>query len=237
MFEHTAKAFDAELLGLTQLIMEMGGRAEKLTNQAVEALTTRNLVLARQIIADDDLIDALQREIEDKAIVTIARRQPMAVDLRDIVSAFRVASELERIGDLSKNIAKRTMALSVDPHPVRTVRGIRHMTSVVLAQLSDALECFARRDPDKAFSVWNRDEEINSLYTSLFRELLTYMMEDPGVIAAGIHLLFCAKNIERIGDHTTNIVETVYFMVEGRPLTGARPKRDLTSTIPIPMQA
>jgi len=235
MVEHTAKAFDADLQDLTRLIMEMGGRAERLTNQAVEALTMRNIALARQIIADDDVIDALQHEIEEKAIVTIARRQPMAVDLRDIVSAFRVASELERIGDLAKNIAKRTMTLSGDPHPIKTVRGIRHMTAVALAQLSDALECFARRNPDKAFSVWNRDEEVDSLYTSLFRELLTYMMEDPGVIASGIHLLFCAKNIERIGDHATNIVETAYFMVEGRQLAGERPKRDMTSSIAMPM--
>ena len=235
MSEHTSKAFDVELQDLTRLIMEMGGRAEKLTNEAVEALTTRNSDLAKRIISDDDVIDALQRAIEEKAIVTIARRQPMAVDLRDLVSAMRVANELERIGDLAKNIAKRTLALSQDQHPIRTVRGIRHMTSVALAQLTDALNSFAWRDPKKARAVWERDAEVDSLYTSLFRELLTYMMEDPGVIASGIHLLFCAKNIERIGDHTTNIVETIHYMVEGEPLAGDRPKRDVTSSEPVPV--
>ena len=182
-----------------------------------------------RVIAGDDAIDVLQREIEEKAILTIARRQPMAVDLRDIVSALRVANDLERIGDLAKNIGKRVLALPDDFYPQKLIRGVEHMSSMVLAQLKRVLDAYAGRDLAKALEVWNGDEQIDAMTTSLFRELLTYMMEDPRNITFCIHLMFCSKNIERMGDHATNIAETVYYMIEGRTIVDQRPKGDDTT--------
>jgi len=164
------------------------------------------------------------------AILTIARRQPMAVDLREVVGALRVSNDLERIGDLAKNIAKRVAALDADIELHKAMRGVEHMAELVLAQIKDVLDSYARRDVEKALAVWRGDEEIDAVNNSLFRELLTYMMEDPRNITLCIHLLFCAKNIERMGDHATNIAETVYYMVEGRALPDERPKGDLTAT-------
>ena len=172
-------------------------------------------------------------DIEQKAIETIATRQPMAVDLREIVGILRIANELERIGDLAKNIGKRVDALSGENMPRKALRGVKHMTDLALHLLRDALDSFAEKDSKKAIEVRNRDEEIDSMYTSLFRELLTYMMEDPGTVAFGIHLLFCAKNIERMGDHATNIAEAVYYMIEGHAFANERPKADATSGMTI----
>jgi phosphate transport system protein len=228
--EHTAKAFDADLQDLARLVAEMGGMAEKQIGDAVDALNTHDITLAAQTIALDDKIDYLQREIEEKAILTIARRQPMAVDLREIVGALRVANDLERIGDLAKNIAKRVSALDDDVQLAKVMRGVEHMSELVLSQIKDVLDSYARRDVDKALAVWRGDEEIDAVNNSLFRELLTYMMEDPRNISLCIHLLFCAKNIERMGDHATNIAETVYYIVEGRPLADERPKGDNTAS-------
>ena len=180
------------------------------------------------MVAADDRIDALQSEIEEKAVLTIARRQPMAVDLREVVSALRVANDLERIGDLAKNIGKR-VALTGDFHPVKLIRGVEHMAALVLAQLKEVLDAYAAHDLDKALAVWRGDEEVDALCTSLFRELITYMMEDPRNITFCIHLMFCAKNIERMGDHATNIAETVHYLIEGRPITDQRPKGDTTT--------
>ena len=165
----------------------------------------------------DAAVDALQHEIEEKAVLTIARRQPMAIDLRDVVGALRVSNDLERIGDLAKNIAKRVTALNDDFHPQKLIRGVEHMATLVLGQIKRVLDAYAGRDLPSALAVWKGDEEIDAMCTSLFRELLTYMMEDPRNITFCIHLMFCAKNIERMGDHATNIAETVYYMVEGRP--------------------
>jgi phosphate transport system protein len=229
MNEHTAKAFDADLQELARSVAEMGGLAEKQVADAITSLAKRDGKLAQAVMAADPAIDNLQREIEEKAILTIARRQPMAVDLREIVGALRVSNDLERIGDLAKNIAKRVVALGTDLQPHKVIRGVEHMADLVLSQLKDVLDAYARRDLAKALEVWRGDEEIDAVNNSLFRELLTYMMEDPRNITFCTHLLFCAKNIERMGDHATNIAETVYYIVEGRALADERPKGDNTS--------
>ena len=227
--DHTTKAFDTDLQEITRKVAEMGGLAERQIADAVQALVERDVELGERVIAMDPTIDALQREIEEKAILTIARRQPMAVDLRECVSAMRVCNDLERIGDHAKHIGKRVVALDEDFYPQKLIRGVEHMSALVLAQLKQVLDAYAGRDVQAALAVWNGDEEVNSMCVSLFRELLTYMMEDPRNISFCMHLMFCAKDIERIGDHATNIAETVYYMVEGRPITDQRPKGDTTS--------
>jgi len=236
MSPHTAKAFDTDLQELTRKVAEMGGLAEREIADAVQALSRRDTELARKVIATDATIDALQLEIEEKAILTIARRQPMAVDLREIVGALRVANDLERIGDLAKNIGKRVLALNGEFPSQKVIRGVEHMTGLVLAQIKQVLDSYAARDISIALAVWKGDEEIDAMCVSLFRELLTYMMEDPRSISFCIHLLFSAKNIERMGDHATNIAETVHYMIKGVPLALDRPKADTTSFSPIPMQ-
>jgi phosphate transport system protein len=229
MPEHTAKAFDVDLQELTRMVAEMGGLAEKQIADAVDALARRDADRAQRTVASDPSIDALQAEIEERAVLTIARRQPMAVDLREIVGALRVSNDLERIGDLAKNIGKRVLALDGEFHPPKLIRGVEHMGALVLTQLKEVLDSYAGHDLKKALVVWNGDEEIDATCTSLFRELLTYMMEDPRNITFCIHLMFCAKNIERMGDHATNIAETVYYMIEGHAIADQRPKGDTTS--------
>src|SRR5579871_1184225 len=226
---HTAKAFDTDLQELARMVAEMGGLAEKQIADCVDALAKRDTVLAQRIATVDTQIDALQREIEDKAVLTIARRQPVAVDLRETVSALRVSNDLERIGDLAKNIGKRVIALNGEFPPPKLIRGVEHMADLVLVQLKSVLDAYARHDLGKALAVWRSDEEIDAVCTSVFRELLTYMMEDPRNISFCIHLLFSAKNIERMGDHATNIAETVHYMIEGRPIADQRPKGDTTA--------
>ena len=237
MPEHTAKAFDVDLQELTRMVAEMGGLAEKQIADAVDALARRDADRAQRTVASDPSIDALQAEIEERAVLTIARRQPMAVDLREIVGALRVSNDLERIGDLAKNIGKRVLALDGEFHPPKLIRGVEHMGALVLTQLKEVLDSYAGHDLKKALAVWNGDEEIDAMCTSLFRELLTYMMEDPRNITFCIHLMFCAKNIERMGDHATNIAETVYYIVEGRSLAEERPKGDTTSSATVPFPA
>jgi phosphate transport system protein len=234
MTEHTIKAFDADLQDLGRMIAEMGGLAERQISDALDALSRHDSALGGTIIATDTRIDALQHEIEEKAILTIARRQPLAVDLREIVGALRVSNDLERIGDLAKNIAKRVEVVGGELNLQTVMRGVEHMTEMVLTQVKDVLDAYARRDAGKAMLVWRNDGEIDAVNNSLFRELLTYMMEDPRNISVSIHLLFCAKNIERMGDHATNIAETIYYMVEGRMLADERPKSDTTATTSIP---
>src|SRR6202034_2340154 len=203
--------------------------AEKQIADAAQALLERDSELAEHVIATDPTIDAMQHDIEEKAILTIARRQPMAVDLREIVGAMRVCNDLERIGDHAKHIGKRVVALSGDLYPQTLIRGVEHMAAMVSALLKQVLDAYASGDLQAALAVWNGDEEVDAMCTSLFRELLTYMMEDPRNITFCMHLMFCAKDIERIGDHATNIAETVYYMIEGRPITDQRPKGDTTS--------
>jgi len=227
--DHTTKAFDADLQEITRKVAEMGGLAERQIADATQALIERDTELAERVIATDPAIDAMQHEIEEKAVLTIARRQPMAVDLREIVGAMRVCNDLERIGDHAKHIGKRVVALDLDMHPQKLIRGVEHMASLVLALLKQVLDAYAGRDLAVALAVWNGDEEVDALCTSLYRELLTYMMEDPRNITFCMHLMFCAKDIERMGDHATNIAETVYYMIEGRPITDQRPKGDSTN--------
>lgn len=233
--DHTAKAFDADLNDLIRMLSEMGGRAEYEIAQAINSLVRRNVVLARKVIELDNSIDRLQQEIEEKAVATVACRQPVAVDLRSIVATLRIANELERIGDLAKNIAKRVVALEGYHSTPRTIHGLKRMADLALRQLREVLDSFVLGDDAKATIVWKGDEEIDRLYTSLFREVLTYVMEDPGSLPFSIHMLFCAKNIERIGDHVTNIAEAVHYMVEGRPFEVERPKSDTTSSMQIPI--
>ncbi len=237
MNEHTTRAFDSDLRELTRMIAEMGGHTEKQIIGSIEALTKRDPNHGRRVISADAVLDSLHHEIERKAIETIATRQPMAFDLREVVAILRIANDLERIGDLAKNIGKRTIGVSSENIPRKAMRGVEHMATLVLHQLRDVLNAFAARDSAIALAAWNRDEEIDSMYTSLFREVLTYMMEDPGMMGFGIHLLFCGKNIERMGDHATNIAEAVYYMVEGQALLDERRKADSTSAWSIAFNA
>ncbi len=226
MSEHIVRSYDTDLQGLRQRIAEMGGIAEKMLVDSVAALARHDKPLAQTVIASDPRLDILHREVEENAILTIARRQPLAVDLRETISAIRIAGDVERIGDLAKNIAKRALAIGDDFQPHKIVVGLRHMNDLVMGQLKDVLDAYAQKDTAKALDVWKRDGAIDALYTSLFRELLTYMMEDPRNISFCTHLLFCAKNIERIGDHTTNIAETVHYLVTAETLAIDRPKND-----------
>ena len=229
MPDHIVSSFDAELQDLRRRIAEMGGIGEKMLTEATLALVERDTPLAQAVMGTDARLDALQREVEERAILTLVRRQPMAVDLREIVSAIRVSSDLERVGDLAKNIAKRVLAIGGQFQPQKIVLGVRHMSDLALEQLTDVLDAYAQQNADAALDVWQRDGSIDALYTSLFRELLAYMMEDPRNITFCTHLLFCAKNIERIGDHTTNIAETIHYLVTGDTLTADRPKNDRSS--------
>jgi phosphate transport system protein len=227
--DHTAKAFDADLQDITRKVAEMGGLVERQISDSVQALVGRDLEMGERVMAMDPQIDALQRDIEEKAILTIARRQPMAVDLREVVGAMRVCNDLERIGDHAKHIGKRVVALDGDFYPQKLIRGVEHMAELVSLQLKQVLDSYASRDLATALAVWKGDEEVDSMCTSLFRELFTYMMEDPRNITLCMHLMFCAKDIERMGDHATNIAETVYYMIEGRPISDQRPKGDPTN--------
>jgi phosphate transport system protein len=230
MNEHTVKSFDQELQLLDKKIAQMGGLAERLLAQAFDALERRDPQLAEAAVASDRAIDLLERELQEQTIHMIARRQPMANDLRHIMTVLKIAGDLERIGDLAKNIGKRALAVSGENHPKSLITGFKHMTELAMRQLKDVLDAYAERDADKALGVWRRDERIDAMYNSLFREMLTYMMEDPRNIGLCTHLLFGAKNIERVGDHTTNIAESVYYLVHGSALTDDRPKGDDTSS-------
>jgi phosphate transport system protein len=229
MPEHTVRSYDEELNDLAQRIAEMGGLAEQQMADSVAALARRDTELAQRVIASDERIDKLQQTVEENAISMIARRQPMAQDLREIMAAIHIANDLERVGDLAKNTAKRVLAVESSFTSQRLVAGVEHIAELSLAQLKNVLDAFAARDLAAAHAVWERDDEIDAMYTSLFRELLTYMMEDPRNITVCTHLLFCAKNLERIGDHATNIAETVHYLISGTPLTDERPKKDTSS--------
>jgi phosphate transport system protein len=223
---HTVRAYDEELASLGNRIAAMGGHAERMVDEAVAALIASDSALAKRVVANDLILDEGQRWIDDQAIRLIARRQPMADDLREIIGAIRISADLERVGDLGKNIAKRVLAISEISQPVRLFRGIEALATLALTQLKHVLDVYASRDIDAIAAMRDRDGEIDAMYTSLFRELLTYMMEDPRNISPCTHLLFCAKNIERIGDHATNIAETIYHVVTGEQLPIERPKDD-----------
>ena len=234
---HIVKSFDDELKVINTTLVEMGGMAEAQLAKAVRALITRDTDLAREAKKDDARIDLLEEELDRDAIRIIALRQPMAEDLRMVITALKTASNLERIGDYAKNIAKRAVTLSKMPPVGNTAHTIERMAELAQGLVGNVLDAYVRRDVEAADDVRRRDEEIDQLHTSLFRELLTHMMEDPHNITACTHLLFIAKNIERIGDHATSIAEYVHFMVSGETPEGKRPKSDKTSkTIVTPAQ-
>jgi phosphate transport system protein len=228
MADHTVKSFDADLSGLDCRIAEMGGLAERNLSKAFDALYQSDPEAAHMVIEADNEIDRLEKEIEEKVVEIIAKRQPMADDLRHIMAALKIANELERIGDLAKNIAKRALTIAGEPIPNALKSGLKNMVDLALAQLKQVLDTQTEKNADLALEVWRNDEQIDAMYNSIFRELLTYMMEDPRNIGLCTHLLFGAKNLERIGDHTTNIAETIYFWVNGYNIAEDRPKRDTT---------
>ena len=207
----------------------MGGLAEVEVSDAVRAIARRDVALAQAVIGHDARLDEIEAEIERRAIRMIALRQPVADDLRRTVAALKISTNLERCGDLAKNIAKRALVIAESDPITPLTRSIERMGELVSARLKDVLDAFAARDIDRARTVWQRDNEVDEHYDSIFRELLTYMMADPRTITSCAHLLFVAKNLERIGDHTTNIAETLYFLVNGKPMQQVRPKGDRTS--------
>jgi phosphate transport system protein len=224
--EHTVKAYSEELNHLTAEVTRLGGLAEAQLSDAIEAVARRDLAIAHQVIDRDDKIDGLQADIERKAIRLIALRQPVAQDLRHTVAAMKISMQLERCGDLAKNIAKRCLVLAgAEPLPPLT-RSIERMGILVTSRLKEVLDAYSKGDIERAAGVWSRDDEIDEHYDSLFRELLTYMMGDPRTINSCAHLLFIAKNLERIGDHATNIAEIVHFEITGEELVSDRPKWD-----------
>ncbi|WP_350336117.1 phosphate signaling complex protein PhoU [Coralliovum pocilloporae] len=231
MTDHIVSSFDEELQRLAGRIAEMGGLAEKQVAEAVTALNRGDIPLAKSVIESDKRLDDMQREIEDQAIILIARRQPMASDLREIIAAMRTSSDLERVGDLAKNIAKRVVAMDGGHHFKAFILGVENVSELALGQLQRVLDAYTGKNMALAEEVRMRDDEIDALYTSLFRQLLTYMMEDPRNITLCTHLLFCAKNIERIGDHATNIAETVYYVKTGEQFEEERQKADETSLL------
>lgn len=224
--EHIVKSFDEELEQLNQIVARMGGLAEAQLADAITAISKRDCAIADRVIEGDKAIDELEQELETSAITLLGKRQPMANDLRAIVAALKISSDIERIGDYAKNVAKRAHALCVVP-PVPPAYAIPRMAALVQNIIKDTLDAYIAGDAEKATDVWLRDEEVDEMYTGLFRELLTYMMEDPRNITPCTHLLFIAKNIERIGDHATNIAETIYYRIKGEDLPGTdRPKND-----------
>ena len=232
MTEHTVKSYEDELNTLMAECARMGGQAEAQVADSLEAVVRRDQSLATTVVSRDEKLDALEAEIERKAIRLIALRQPLANDLRRTVGAMKIAHNLERIGDLAKNIAKRSLVV-VEAEPMTPLtRSIERMGRLVVTRLKSVLDAYTGSDVERAVAVWSRDDEVDEHYNSLFRELLTYMMADPRTITACAHLLFIAKNLERIGDHATNIAEIVHYEITGEDMTAVRPKTDdLTATV------
>jgi phosphate transport system protein len=226
--EHTVKAYAEELAALQHEVARMGGLVESAFNESLQAIVRRDTMLAQAVIGRDTKIDEAQRDIEKRAVRLFALRQPMANDLRVVLTCWRTASDLERIGDLAKNIAKRALILNL-AEPVQLTRSVERMGKLAAAHLKQVLDAFSSQNVDIAVGVWFQDEGIDTFYNSLFRELLTYMMEDPRTIGACAHLLFVAKNIERVGDHCTNIAEHIHYLVTGEEIATERPKADENS--------
>ena len=224
--DHILKRFDQELERLNATINEMGGLTESQFAKALTAVRERDTQVAEEVIADDARVDALDAAVQEQTVKLLALRQPMANDLRMVLSSIKIAAALERIADYAKNTAKRSVVLTQGSAPPSAVAGIDRLGRLVRSALKDVLDALSDDDVEKARDVWNRDEEIDQVYTGLFRELLTYMMEDPRNIGPTTHLLFMAKNIERIGDHATNIAELVHYEVTGEEMINARPKTD-----------
>jgi phosphate transport system protein len=228
MVEHTVKSFDDELRNLRDMIARMGGMVESQLALATQAIVRRDVALAARVVEADPRVDALDREISTQVVTTLARRQPMASDLRLIVACMRISSDLERVGDYAANVAKRSIMLAQMP-PAVSLGPLERMSRMVQEMLKDTLDAFAAEDDPKAMEVWRRDEAVDEMYSALFRTLLTYMMEDPRNITPCAHLLFIAKNLERIGDHATNIAEIIHFAVVGEEPEGERPKGDTSA--------
>jgi phosphate transport system protein len=210
------------------MVAQMGGLAESQLQAAIEALVARDAEEAARVVKSDVRIDQLERQSSNQTIRMLALRQPMAQDLRQVVAALKISSDIERIGDYAANVAKRAIALTQSP-PMRPVGGIARMGRLVQQIIKDTLDAFSDNDAAKAIAAWKRDQEVDDMYNSLFRELLTYMMEDPRNIGPSTHLMFIAKNIERIGDHATNVAEIIHYLVRGEDISEARPKSDKTS--------
>jgi phosphate transport system protein len=227
--EHLVKSYEGELESLSTHVAQMGGVAEALLQGSMDSVSRRDSALADRMIESDRRIDDLERIIEAEAVKILALRQPVGVDLRLTVTALRISNEIERIGDMAKNVAKRALVLNRE-QPVRLTQGLVRMGRECQVQLKAVFDAYAARDAEAALAVWRRDEEIDELYNSLFRELLTYMMEDPRTISLATHLLFVAKNLERVGDHATNIAEQVHYLVRGTYIGHDRPKGDDTSS-------
>jgi phosphate transport system protein len=226
---HTVKSYEEELNQLAAEVARMGGLTEAQVSAAVEAVARRDVAMAEAVVARDERIDALEVEIENRCIRLVALRQPLADDLRQTLSAIKIAGNLERCGDLAKSIAKRGLVLNEAEPIIPLTRSIERLGRLVAARLKDVLDAYANGDLDRAVAVWSRDQEVDEHYNSLFRELLTYMMGDPRTITPCAHLLFIAKNLERIGDHATNIAEIVYYQLSGESLNQPRPKSSAVS--------
>ena len=227
--EHIVTGFDRDLEGIQAQIMRMGGLVEEAIAKATEALETRDAELARSVRSADVAIDRLEEQVNNEAARIIAQRQPIASDLRTVLTVFRVSTNLERIGDYAKNIAKRTETI-IDQPPVNgTGASLRRMARQVELMLKDALDAYIQRDADLAADVRARDRDVDQIYSALFREYLTFMMEDPRNITTCMHLHFMAKNIERMGDHVTSIAEQVIYLVTGGMPDDDRPKNDRTA--------
>lgn len=222
--EHIVKAYDDELTLLNNTIIEMGGLTEAQVDSAIQALVNRDSDLAYKVIEDDDRIDELNYEIDTQAMRLLALRQPMALDLRNVVAALKISSDLERIADYATNMARRSVPLT-ETTPIRPIHVIPRMGRLVMNMMKNVIDAYIEQDADKAINVWHADSEVDEMYVSLFRELLTYMMEDARRITPCTHVLFIAKNVERMGDHVTNICETIYFLVHGERLREDRPRK------------
>lgn len=227
--DHIVKSYDEDLGRIVSLVMEMGGLVETQITDAANALGRRDAVLASKVIEGDKRIDDLEIALDAMAVRTLALRQPLAEDLRCVIAGLKIAANLERIGDYAKNIAKRTSIVSQEPSVGSSVNMIKRMSVMVQKMITDVLDAFAARDAIAASDVRARDEEVDEMHNTLFRELLTYMMEDPRNITPCMHLLFIAKNVERMGDHATSIAEQVYYMVCGEMPDEERAKSDNTA--------
>jgi phosphate transport system protein len=223
--EHIVRSYDDQLRRLRDMVARMGGLAERQVHDATIALVRRDVVLAAEVVSRDAALDALEKEVESFCIRILATRQPMASDLRFIVAAMKVAHDLERIGDYARNGAKRSIVVAQQPQ-IGSLNGFLRMSQLVQENLKLAIDALASEDAEAAARVWAADEPVDDIYNGIFREMLTHMMEDPRNITAATHLLFIAKNMERIGDHATNIADTVHYAVRGDSLPEERPKAD-----------
>jgi phosphate transport system protein len=226
--EHLVKSFDQELNRLRNMMTQMGGIVESQVALAADAIMLRDAASATRAVEEDPKVDALEREVETFVIRLLALRQPVAGDLRQIVAALKITGDLERIGDYAANVAKRSIVLAQFTLPY-SLAGLAHMARMVQGQLKSIIDALGESDAEKALEVWRSDQVVDDIYNAIFRELITYMMEDPRNITPCTHLLFIAKNLERIGDHATNIAENLYYAVKGESLPDSRPKGDTSA--------